>query len=630
MSECDERRVQGIKRVPVATLVEICGNQPGVPAFEARSLDVSGRGMHVKTGYVPKVGDPLICRFENQGREIVVEGVVAWRREGETGGDFGIEFTALDSHSVDALRTLCGVAPPEAVDEPPLEAEEAPKGPEPCASGAKVRLHIDGLGSPMKANVRDAGRRRVQVGSQLQFLKVGRHLEIEDVGVGARLSARIDSVDVRVDPRTQVPELVVALRYDHVDATPEPSVVDQGPEISPYPDEDAESAALAGGGAMSDDPDEVAAREAEAEMLAEHKAAEQARLAVDRLGTAAHGAAQAAKATSRTLARLGQSAAARAGTLFKGASKQLLDLKKQSPPAAKRQTAPPPGGGRSLHKLRPQGSARPSVSPPAQASRAPASPGAAAPQSSEANTVRRRGSRIALIAGSLAVIGATAAYALRDVDGGAEAPALPSLAAVAPAGSAALARAPGSAKPAPAKPEGPKPIAKAAGDSEGIVANVPLFGPTPMATMEPAPLDPELEPGDEEAAEKAAAAAAVDDATWPEDAPAPTRASPVDVKPWGRGRMHLPTIHKLRLDAAGASISGSISDAGFTVVVPGRKVMESGRAIQRRDQRIAQVKTSNTALGAQVTFQFRGKVPAYRVRLRNDFAEFLISAPTEE
>ena len=85
MSACDERRIQGIKRVPVATLVEICGNEPGVPAFEAESLDVSGRGMHVKTAYVPNVGDPLICRFENRGHEIVAEGVVAWRREGQTG-----------------------------------------------------------------------------------------------------------------------------------------------------------------------------------------------------------------------------------------------------------------------------------------------------------------------------------------------------------------------------------------------------------------------------------------------------------------------------------------------------------------------------------------------------------------
>jgi hypothetical protein len=57
--------------------------------------------------------------------------------------------------------------------------------------------------------------------------------------------------------------------------------------------------------------------------------------------------------------------------------------------------------------------------------------------------------------------------------------------------------------------------------------------------------------------------------------------------------------------------------------------MESGRAIQRRDKRIVQVKTSNQAAGAQVSFQFRGKVPAYRVRLRKDFAEFLISAPGE-
>lgn len=623
MTDCDERRLQGIKRVPVATLVEICGNQPGVPAFEGRSLDVSGRGMHVRTTYVPKVGDPLICRFENQGREIVVEGVVAWRREGDTGGDFGIEFTALDSQSVDALRALCGVAPPEPSEESEAPAPpEAPAAPEPCLSGAKVRLHIDGLGSPMKANVRDAGRRRVKVGSQLQFLQVGRHLEIEDVTVGARLSARIDAVDVRVDPRTQVPELVVALRYDHVDATPEPSVVDQSPEASPYPEAPDDPAALQDAVVGSDDPEEAAAREAEAEMLAEQKAADQARLAVDRLGTAAQGAAQAAKATSRVLARFGQSAAAQAGSLFKGAGKQLLELKKQRPAATKRQTALPPGGPRTFQKLRPQGAPRQA---PGAASQAPRPTGAAgAPvNNSDAATTRRRGSRVAFIAGGLAVIGATAAYALRDVDGPASTPALPALAAAAPAASVAA------AKPAatPGKPAALKAGAKT-DDTGGIVANVPLFGPTPMATMEPAPLEPELTPADEEAQEKAAAAAAVDDATWPEETrPTATAVNPADVKPWGRGRMHLPTIHKLRLDGAGASISGSVNDSGFTVVVPGRKVMESGRAIQRRDERIAQVKTSNTAAGAQITFQFRGKVPAYRVRLRNDFAEFLISAP---
>lgn len=629
MTASDERRIQGITRVPVATLVEICGNQPGIPAFEAESLDVSGRGMHVKTAYVPNVGDPLICRFENRGREIVVEGVVAWRREGQTGGDFGIEFTALDSQSVDALRALCGVAPPEpeqsheVADEPVV-----PGAPAACSAGSKVRLHIEGLGSPMKASVRDAGRRRLHVGSQLQFLKVGRHLEVEDVGAGARLSARIDSVDVRVDPRTQIPELVVALRYEGVeDTTPEPSVVDRAPvEASPYPDP-ADSLHEAGG-AASNDPDEVEAREAEAEMIAEQKAAEQARLAVDRLGEAAQGAREVAKATSQTLMRLGQSAALSAGSLFKGASKQLLELKKQRPPAPKRQTAPPPGGPRSFQgtRLRPQGGTRgaPSQAVPANA--------AARPTATEAG-VRRRGVKLALVAGGLLAMGATAAYALRDIDGP-PAPALAASAPFPPASAGPVAANPVVAKatsaPAAGGPAAHGPAAAAGGPeaSGGIVANVPLFGPTPMATMEPAPFDEPPNPEDEEAAEKAAAAAAVDDATWSE-APSPPSADPASVKPWGRGRMHLPTIHKLRLDSPGAAISGSVNATGFTVVVPGRKVMESGRAIQRRDKRIAQVKTSNTAQGAQITFQFRDSVPAYRVRLRKDFAEFLISAPSQ-
>ena len=618
MTECDERRVHGIQRVPVATLVEICGNQPGIPAFEAQSLDVSGRGMHVKTAYVPKVGDPLVCRFESQGQEIVVEGVVAWRREGETGGDFGIEFTALDSNSVDALRSLCGV---RSADPEQAEAEgdchEAGR-PEAgvCASGARVRLHIDGLGSPMKANVREGSRRRLHVGSQLQFLQVGRHLEVEDVGAGARRHARIDSVDVRVDPRTQVPELVVTLRYEGVeDCTPQPSVVDRSP-ADPL---SAAEPALREAGQSSrsiDDPDEAAALQAEAEMLAEQQAAEQARLAYDRLGHAAEGAAEMAKVTGRTLARLGYSAALGAKDLFKGASSQIRGLGKaggQPPP--RRQTAPPPAGGRSFPtaKLRAQAGARAGAPRSGNAATHSGQPPVQAGVG--ASSSRRRVTKLGVLAGGLVVIGATTAYALRDVDGEAAGQNPPAVAAAAPASAAQ-------------KPPSPKTAEKAQGSEDGIVANVPLFGPTPLATMEPAPLGEAPDPEDEEAAEKAAAAAAVEDATWSDDsAPKSAAVDPKDVKPWGRGRMHLPTIHKLRLDAPGSSISGSVNATGFTVVIPGRKVMESGRAIQRRDKRIAQVKTSNTAQGAQLTFQFRDKVPPYRVRLRNDFAEILISAP---
>ena len=108
MNQDSERRDPGARRVSVSTLVEVVGNAPGIPVFEAEALDVSARGMHLRTAYLPHEGDPLVCRFENAGREILVEGVVAWRSEHSRGGEFGVQFTALDSKSVESLRDLCG------------------------------------------------------------------------------------------------------------------------------------------------------------------------------------------------------------------------------------------------------------------------------------------------------------------------------------------------------------------------------------------------------------------------------------------------------------------------------------------------------------------------------------------
>src|SRR4030095_16145558 len=96
----------------------------------------------LRTAYLPEEGAPLVCRFEDQGREIVVEGVVAWRKESRKGGDFGVKFTALDSRSVDSLRELVkrDIERHDSHDE--------------AARGSRVRLHIEGLGSPMKARVK--------------------------------------------------------------------------------------------------------------------------------------------------------------------------------------------------------------------------------------------------------------------------------------------------------------------------------------------------------------------------------------------------------------------------------------------------------------------------------------------
>ena len=120
----------------------------------------------------------------------------------------------------------------------------------------------------------------------------------------------------------------------------------------------------------------------------------------------------------------------------------------------------------------------------------------------------------------------------------------------------------------------------------------------------------------------AAAQAAVNE-SWSDN----QKARPEDVKPWGVGRLHLPTIHRLRLDKPGSSIRGKRTETGFSVTIPGRRIRESGSAIAKRDRRIATVKTDNSSAGAEVTFRFRGKAPAYQVRLRGDYVEFLVSTP---
>jgi len=184
----------------------------------------------------------------------------------------------------------------------------------------------------------------------------------------------------------------------------------------------------------------------------------------------------------------------------------------------------------------------------------------------------------------------------------------------------------------------PEPAPNALTEQNGIVsADVPLFGATPMATMEPAPLAPPpgSDKASEEAAEKAEAKASVSaaaaDEAFPEEndsKPGKSKSSnPEDVAPWGRGKVVNPVIHRLRLDGAGDALQGALQPTGFTVVVPNRKVMEKGDGIAKRDPRIARVRTVNTPNGAQITFQFKDGVPAYKARLRRDFVEILLGAP---
>ncbi len=599
MTEIQERRADNAGRVRVETLVEVCGNEPGIPAFEAEAVDVSARGMHLRTAYLPDNGAPLVCRFEDGGREIVVEGKVAWRREGGRGGEFGVEFTALDSSSVGALRDLCDGASATA-EEPAAEDSKA-------EVGSRVRLHIDGLGSPMKARVRESGSEKVQVGSNLEFLKVGRKLEVEDLELGGRRQAHIDGVSVAIDPQTRVPQLVVQLRFvGSEDTTPEPSVTALNGESASKGFKIPAAAVTTDADAHDEDADD-----ADAEALR------------GRIGVAAANAGEAAKTASAALARFSTRAAHGVGDLFKGAGRKVLEAAKRGEKEpARRTTSPAPNGSRGVEgqRLRPQSQA----------------PAADAPVAGKLAQLPRK--KLVLGVGGAVLLASVTALAMHH-----STPAAPPGAQAANAAAVATVAPPSTGAPLSAGPASNDPNALTAAS-----ANVPLFGPTPMATMEPAPLAPP--PGSPEAVEaqeKADAksnatgapvvAAAADEGFSDESSDgdaekADAKASKGDDKtaktdstPWGHGKLHSPTIYRLRLDGPGGKLQGALLPTGFTVLIPGHKVMEQGAGIAKRDNRIASVHTLNRTAGAEIAFKFRGdSVPAYRARLRRDYVEILI------
>ncbi|WP_199693397.1 PilZ domain-containing protein, partial [Sorangium cellulosum] len=207
-----ERRAGAGQRVRIEALVAVGETSGG--GFEAESIDMSPEGMRLRTAYLPRVGDALICRFDGLGKELVVEGEVCWRAEEARGGEFGLRFTGLDGEAEEAVRAMCSSMDAGAAPALTGAAGAAPAAMETAQRGARVRLHIDGLGSPMKARVRTGGPDDLEVGSNLEFLKVGRSLELEEVEQGTRREAYIDHVKVEVDPATSVPQLVVTLRYE--------------------------------------------------------------------------------------------------------------------------------------------------------------------------------------------------------------------------------------------------------------------------------------------------------------------------------------------------------------------------------------------------------------------------------
>jgi hypothetical protein len=600
MSVQEDRRDVKSQRIPFEAIVEVGDVDPGA-AFEAQGVNLSASGMQLRTAYLPEVGQSLLCRFGSGAQEIQTDADVVWTKHGTRGGEFGIRFTNVDGASAAALWDLCGVHR----DEPGAEGSDSLRT-EPD-EGTRVRLHIDGLTSPMKARVRGSVGKELLVGSNLEFLKVGRALELENVDQGGKRPAHIDRVDVELDRESRVPQLVVTLRYDDMSADP-PPVVPYPTSPPPYfpPAPSVSSDAKGADPALEEPPPLRSAAPAPppvvpiavappappvrraANSAVEERTPEEIELARMMRSKLSIVAAD----TMVKVAGLGVRAKAALGVALASALQRSRE--NRSAPTPRRKTSPPPGGA--LHAT-----GKRVVREGADGSEA----------------VREGGEN-----------GAKASRKVMVIAGGATGVVALSLIAMLSRGSSAPPGAEHAADPAaPAAPTSTAQASELPPNASGPVeAKIPLFGPTMVATAEtPAPAVPAAVPGQPTSPNNRILAFGGSPAAGEEldrKLDAERKGDGDDGKsgkargkpsPFGHGKVEHAMVLRIKTDGAISDLHGVRSAAGFTLTMPGRRTLDSGSALAARDSRIASVRVANNAKGSELTFQFKGGVPAYLV-----------------
>ncbi|MDI3288846.1 PilZ domain-containing protein [Polyangium sp. 15x6] len=655
-------RRAGHHRVHFEALVAV-GEAKGSGGFEAESIDVSPEGMRLRTAYLPQIGDRLVCRFEGDAGEVVADGEVIWRREAPRGGEFGLRFVGFDSPDAEAtLRSLCQELGGSVEGNSGLGPMGIP--------GTRVRLHIDGLGSPMKARVREATGGEVLVGSNLEFLKVGRSLELEDMDHGDKRAAMVDTVKVEVDPATKVPQLVVSLRFGEAKESkkaapakePEKAAATKAPEKEPS--KEASSLGLGalikrttpGVGPAPAGKTEVSAggeskeKEARAELLSSPAVPSRARTQEMRSKPpATRPSASADAASLRTAGEEESDEAAEAndpsldspavggakkdfGAALRGATEKAKGATK----AAFGAIAPAVGGIGERAK-----GAMSGLFAAIRKRR-----GEEAAEATEGQATRR--TTAAPPTGALRAAGKKLVRDKEETETTEAAPKAPSSRKAALMGSAlGLAavlvvvgglRLLGASRAAPADPQGME--ANAAGSAAALPAptaantvvgdpntvpsvNVPLFGATPLSTTEPVPAMPTQPDGTIAQTPPAApegdaaqAGAAADEGDGEGDSEAAETQG--DGKQFGKGNVRSPIVLKLKMDGEIETVNGAAGAMGFTVSLPGRRALSSATELARKDKRIASVNVVNNPAGAEISLQFKDGVPAYVAKAKGD------------
>ncbi len=182
--------------------------------FEADGINMGSGGLSMRASVLPEVGSMLRCQLDNPvgGEAIEMIGRVVWAHEsGPHVGEFGIRFTQLsdrDQTHIEALIQRWGRT---------------------TAKAPLVQLQLDGVGSPIVAEVHSETDDALCVEQPLPFLAIGASVLNESSGRRGRLEA----VELKMDEIT--PKLVLSIGYE-LDGASTGSASDEG-DRDTLPDE---------------------------------------------------------------------------------------------------------------------------------------------------------------------------------------------------------------------------------------------------------------------------------------------------------------------------------------------------------------------------------------------------------
>jgi serine/threonine-protein kinase len=564
MQDDNDRRA-GQERVPFEALVAVDGDAKA-GGYECEAMDVSQSGMHLRTAYLPDIGQELTLRFDAGTGEVIVKGLVVWREEQARGGEFGLEFSALDEQSLASLRELCGL------DAEIAAAPEGGTGEKAQTSrGSRVRLHIEGLGSPMRARVKDAEGSAVMVGSNLDFLRVGRELELENMEHGEKRAAFIDRVDVEIDPESHIPQLVVTLKYDAKDAGKGTAM-----RKSVSSNADLQSA------------------DAPAEELGEQdEQHDEGPGAMDALRGKASAIASTIGPAMSSFGLRAKTAMASAIAAIKSRGQNAADDDGEDAPKV---TAEAPDGGLSS-------SGRRGERLDDEQDEDDAEEQALRVEAADEKTKKRK----LLLAGGAAM--AVLVALVLTLSGGKKKPEGDLEASAAASASAEMA-----ALAAPAVPGGFGQAQGALGrptlppGADAVTAAVPLFGSTPLSTTEPAALPAPVASGGPAVAVPSTALAVA-------EAPAADKEEKAEKDvgdaTFGKGTVKNGKVVRLKMDAPIEGIKGAVAGKTLTITLPGRHNVEAASGLAKKDKRISSAKAVATSDGVDVTLTFKDNVPPF-------------------